>query len=119
MLESLMKRVPQIVNWQYYLYKAGLIVALLAGWSYYMYDKGYDRCQLEHSEGVVEQIVADVNKRLPVVQQAETAAAELRTELRTIREKLDEEATKPSDGHCGLSDSELQLYREAAAKTRR
>lgn len=119
MLEHLMKRIPQIVNWQYYLYKWGAILLLAVAWSYFMWDKGRDYCEASYNEGLVEQMAIEVNQRLPVVQQAEREAAELRTQLRTMKEKLDEQANMPSAASCGTNDVELQLYREAASKTRR
>lgn len=116
---SSLKAKLSLANWQYHTYKLGMFIVLIAGWSYFMWDKGRDYCEDAYSKGVAEQVVAEVNQRIPVVQQAEREAAELRTQLRTIKEKLDEEANKPSAANCGTTDVELQLYREAAAKTRR
>lgn len=116
---DLLKTKLSLVNWQYGLTKWALVALCVSVWTWHWYDKGKVSCQREAEGAALAQIVEDVRGRLPVVQQAERDAAELRQELKTMKEKLDEEADKPVAVDCSLSDSELQLYREAAQKTKR
>jgi len=99
------------INWPL----IGLVVLLQVLWTYHWYNRGVDRCESTYAASVVD----SVNERLPVVQQAERDAARLEQELRTIRERLDEQANMPIASDCSISPDELQLYREAASKTRR
>lgn len=99
------------INWPL----IGLVILLQALWTYHWYNRGVDSCERSYAASIVE----SVNERLPVVQQAERDAARIEQELRTIRERLDEEANKPVAADCSISPDELQLYREAASKTRR
>ena len=106
-------------NWHYLLLKWSAIVALVVGWTYHWHSKGWNDCLLEQSEARVVQVESVYNERLPVVQQAERRAAQLEQELRTLKEKLDEEALKPIATDCRVSDEQLRIYRELANKTRR
>lgn len=108
-----------LVNWQYHVYKWGAVLVLLAGLSYFWWDKGVDDCQSDYAEKNASAVAAVLQERLPVVQQAERDAAQREQELRTIRERLDEAANRPIAADCSISDDELQLYREAAGKTKR
>lgn len=108
-----------LVNWQYQLYKIGLVVVIAAGWTYYIWDHGkdygYRKCSAEQVAGVIKV----VNERLPVIQQAERGAARMEQELNGIKEKLDEEVARNVASDCSISDDQLRLYREAASKTKR
>ena len=110
----------RLVNWEWYVTKWALILALLVGWSYFWWDKGHDSCEKKHNKAAIAQVVADVNTRMPVIAQAERDAAALRQEVKAIKEKLNEETAKnDSRTDCAISDEQLRLYRKLADKTRR
>lgn len=97
------------INWPL----IGLVILLQVLWTYHWYNRGVDSCERVYAS----QVVSSVNERLPVVQQAERGAAQMEQELRTIRERLDEEAKRPYAVDCSVSDEQLQLYRSLSEKT--
>ena len=99
------------INWPL----IGLVVLLQVLWTYHWYNRGADSCIDRQASA----LVTSVNERLPVVQQAERGAAQLEQELRTIRERLDEEAKRPYAADCSVTDEQLQLYRSLSEKTQR
>ena len=110
------------VNWQLWLWKAGLVLAILtatfgAGVGYEKYNDAQDEAQRANVRA--EQIVKVVEKRIPVVQVQEKVRTETEYKIKYIKEKLNEElALHPDRPSCTLSDAELQYYREIAEQTR-
>lgn len=98
------------INWPLW----GLVVLLQLLWTFHWYTRGADSCAASQ----VAAVVASVQERLPVVQQAERGAAQMEQDLRTIKERLDEEVAKPSAVDCSVSDEQLQLYRAISERTR-
>lgn len=110
------------VNWQLFAWKVGLGLALLAG----AYGTGvlrtkhsYAEAEAQRSKVRAEQIVAVVEKRIPMVQVQEKVRTEVEYKTQYIKEKLNEELDKsPDRPQCLLSAGELQYYREIAEQTR-
>lgn len=106
--QKMMARVLSI-NWPL----IGLVVLLQALWTFHWYDKGAGSCE----RGSAASVISSYNERLPVVHQAERGAALMEQELRTIKERLDEEAKKPYATDCSVTPEQLQLYRALSEKT--
>lgn len=88
----------------------GLLFVL---WTYHWYSAGAESCERNYASLVVDSL----QDRLPVVHQAERGAALMEQELRTIKERLDEEAKKPYATDCSVTPEQLQLYRALSEKT--
>jgi len=110
------------VNWTVWLYKIGLVVAVLAA----TYGAGvlntkadYAEKEAQRAQVRAEQIVKVVEKRIPVIQVQEKVRTETEYRTQYIKEKLNEELERnPSRPSCTLSAAELQYYREIAESTR-
>lgn len=112
------KLATKLAGWQYHLYKLLAIAIFLVGFGYFWWDKGMDDCKEDYAQTNAAVVAGILEERLPVVQQAERDAARTEQELRTIKEKLDEAANRPTAADCSIDDDSLRLYREAAGKTK-
>lgn len=118
MLDVLKTRLG-MVNWQFQIYKLLLVLVIAAGAAYFVWDNGKDYGYRKCNAETVDNVIEGVNKRLPVIQQAERGAAQMEQELSRIKGDLDEQVDRVVDPDCSISDEQLLLYNEAASKTRR
>lgn len=109
------------LNWQLWLWKIGLAVAILIG----TYGLGVYNTKVNYAEAAAERaevrgtkIAQAVVKRAPVVVAGEMKAAKQRDRIVYITEKLNEEAAKaPVRPECKLTPDELRYYREISELT--
>lgn len=110
------------VNWQLWLWKIGLGLALLAG-SYGLgvlnTKQNYAEAEAQRANVRAEQIVKVVEKRIPVVQVQEKIRTKVEYDTKVIYKELtDENESTPTRAGCELSPTELHYYREVAKQTR-
>lgn len=108
-------------NW----YKLGIKVVIYLGIGLAIHFHAIHQCEAKHNAKQAKAatahataVVAETDKRLPEVRDADTNSIRLRQTVAVTGDKLHEAIKATPTSGCNLSDSELQFYRELSEATK-